>query len=350
MPAQLLNGQSRLLLDPSDPSYDPSYQDSYVDPGYKDPGSWEPKDTGPAYKDPGDNGFKYPSDPTDPYAPVTRTWVGGNENHSATFGANWNPAGAPQAGDRLNFPQGSVDVQGYDLKGDTLYVGKPGEASQNTVNLSNQAQVNVDAVANSQPTVTFNVDSVAYVGLHNEHPSNASYVFNLHDGASVQSEVVDLNGSNLYLNGGIGFLNTGDVLLHSSNLYVHDDLQGTGHVQVGDDKWPGSHAEVWKSVSSGQSFDVVGKGQAFSDLYVNDPASFAGKVNLNDSYAVFGHVQADSYDLKNDLLNLYWKGNVVDSLNVNSSGDPLKVYSVAGGVMVDNSGFGSSATALPLHV
>src|ERR1044072_3532168 len=101
----------------------------------------------PVGSDPGsDPGYSpYPSDPypSDPYSPVSRTWVGGHDDHSATFADNWSPSGAPQSGDMLNFPQGSVDVQGYDLKGDTLYVGKVGEPSQNTVNLSHQAQVSV---------------------------------------------------------------------------------------------------------------------------------------------------------------------------------------------------------------
>jgi hypothetical protein len=300
-----------------------------------------------SYQDP-----QYPSSPypSDPYSPVTRTWVGGHDDHSATFADNWSPSGAPQPGDVLNFGQGSVDVKGYDLRGDTLYVGKPGEPSANTVNLSNQAQVSVDALQGSQPTVTFNVDGVAYADLHNQNPSNASYVFDLHAGASVQSEHVDLTGSNLYLNGGMAFVNTGEVDLKSSNLYVHSDLEGTGHVQVGDQKWPGSHAEVYKSVSSGQSFDVVGQGSTFSDLYVDDPSSFGGSVKLNDGYVVLGHVQADSYSLKNDLLDLYWKGNVVDSLHVSSGGDPLTVSTVGTGVLVDNSGYGSNGVALPVHV
>lgn len=352
MPVQLVNDPVQ-LLDPSDPSYDPSYQDpSYVDPGYKDPGTWEPKDTGPAYKDPGDNGFKYPSDPSDPYAPVTRNWVGGNDNHSAAYGPNWAPAGAPQAGDVLNLPQGKVDVQGYDLRGDTLYVGKPGEYSQATLNLSNQAQLKLDAVQNSQPWVDVNVDGVAYVDLHNQHPSNATYAFEMKAGASVQSEHVDLTGSNLYLNGGIGFINTGEVDLHASNLTVHSDLQGTGKVEVGDHNWPGSHAEFYKSVSGGQSIDVVGQGATYSSLYLDDPASFAGKLSLNDGYAVLGHVQADAYDVKNDLLTLYWKGNSVESFNVSSgSGEPVKAYTVANGVMLDNSGYGAfNATELAHNV
>ena len=278
--------------------------------------------------------------------PVERTWVAPHDaiNILASNPSNWSPEGAPQPGDTLDMQNGQMQISGYDLRGDPLNLGNGWDQTRQLLELNNQATIQLNVLPNA--TTTVDVDGVAYVDLV---ANGAAINFNLNPGASVQTKSFDLENSTSQVNGGMAFLNTGDVWVHDSSLLVNSDLEGTGKVHVTSDSSQSS-VELLKSVSTGQSFDVDGNPSALepAKLKIDDPKAFDGTVNLDYAKTVLVGLQADSYSFKDDLLSVYFKGTVVDTLKLHSPSSfggqdlHLSVYATGTGVLVDNSGLGGT--------
>ena len=82
---------------------------------------------------------------------ATLTWVGGG-NNNANNSQDWSPAQVPAPGDTLTMPDGTMNISGNDLQGNTLQVGTTQSSLVTTtsnLNLSDSA-----TVAISQPLVT----------------------------------------------------------------------------------------------------------------------------------------------------------------------------------------------------
>jgi len=283
-----------------------------------------------------------------PLGPVERTWVAPHDaiNILATNPSNWSPEGAPQAGDTLDMPSGQMQINGNDLRGDTLNLGDGSNPTNQLLQLNNQAVVHLNVEPWANTTVNVFDNSVAYVDLV---ANSAAINFNLGTNASLQTTSVDLENSTSSVVGGMAFLNTGDVWVHDSTLLVNSDLEGTGTVHVTSDHSQ-STVELFKSVSTGQTFNLDGNPSSLdpAKLKVDNPAAFDGTVNLDYAKTVLVGLQADSYSFKDDLLSVYFKGTVVDTLKLHSPSSfggqdlHLSVYATGTGVLVDNSGLGGT--------
>jgi hypothetical protein len=295
--------------------------------------------------------------PPPPDETNTRIWTGTGFSPSASLASNWSPTGAPQPGDKLEMHSGVMDISGNALNDDFLSLGVPNLPTSIELNLSNQASVRLEPVADAEPDVTVSIgaNDVGHVILSDGGvESGASYLFSLGIDASLESDFhFDLTTADAIISGGPGmrFINAGEVTLHDSELVVFGDVVGSGTMTVGDTQLGRSFVDIDGMVSSGQTFDVVGSvtSNASSILALGEPTSYTGHVTLDFASLWLDGVNADSYSLGNNLLSLYSKGRVVDTVQLTTAGpDRLKVYQTSTGVQIDNSNHGSG-TLLPLH-
>ena len=312
--------------------------------------------------------------------PLTLTWADTTEmvDNNAYNPLNWlsstvPPQGdptAPAPGDSLYMEDGTMDIAGGTLAGDTLNVGYDSigvsvSTVNPTINLSQGADVSLNIATPSADTsnTTINVsdqDTVAFSGEFapgSFGPGDKHVAININSGNTLDS------GATLTASGGLFYSLTtisGDGSFVSDNmnfaegsLNIQSNMIGTGDVKMAI-----MSGEIGGSVASGVSITL----QVATTLTIDHPDQFQGTIIAPDPQSVNGgslpDVQvnlqglvADSYDLSNDLLTLYKGSTVVDTLNFNDGAASTFVGQGASGVVIGmNESAPSGVTALPLHM
>jgi hypothetical protein len=277
-----------------------------------------------------------------------RTWTDITGDHDASDPDNWTPSGAPQPGDNLLLPGGSIiDVTDNDLQDDPLVMSGSSFSSPDapaTLNLSDHAQVTLQdnvsalgpssAIVNVVGTDTLNLFSSGEPpGVDNPSNDISPVTITLHDHARLSGTFDMTFLSSLTISGGshTRFLNSGVDIVHGGKVVINTDVAGSGTFRVSaggvsPTTSGGGTLEFGGSVSRGQTVDLSGSlagtsppTPRISSVTVDHPSAFRGTIDLHDFSLtdLVGLAHADSWTYKDDMLTiLNAKGNVIDRLHV----------------------------------
>ena len=295
---------------------------------------------------------------------TNRTWVGGGNNRASNAG-DWSPDGAPQPGDALDMQSGVMNIRGNDLAGDTLVIGAVQATTAATLNLSRYADVSLQPASLSDDQITVNVRGSDTLHVQrSDFPSLARLTVNLADHASLAGEFKMLFGS-VSIDGGAGsrLINDGSILLQGAAGRFDTKVQGNGSFTVKTAQSAGGRLEFSGFVSRGQSVSVEGDpGRSLiSHLQVDQPSEFKGAVALGGYGEVDlqGLFNADSYEVKQDMLSIYSGCTVIEKLRLTSLENPnlpnysTTVFQTSEGVSIArvslDGSYHGSGTLLPTH-
>jgi len=287
-----------------------------------------------------------------------RTWIGGG-NNNANRANHWSPDGVPQPGDTLEMQAGTMNIRGDDLAGDTLVINKPTtETAPTTLNLSRHAVVSLSESPFLFDSVTVNVKGSDTLNVQTSF--GGQFTVNLADHASL-SGGFKMAFSSATISGGDGsrYLNNGASVLEGSPVIFDTNVGGNGSFTVQSAQSRAGQLEFGGSVSHGQDVEVAGDSTRGigSQVKLDHPDAFKGSVGLGvyGEVDLVGLANADSFQLKNDILSIYSGCEVIDQLRLTlpaySGQDPgLTVRQTAAGVAVARgiSNFGTG-TLLPEH-
>ena len=289
---------------------------------------------------------------------TNRTWIGGGNNR-ASRASHWSPDGVPQPGDTLEMQAGTMNIRGDDLAGDTLVINKPTtETAPTTLNLSRHAVVSLVEPPFLFESVTINVKGSDTLNVQTQF--GGQFNINLADHARLDGNL-HMAFSSATIHGGDGsrYLNNGSGLLGGSTVIFDTSVEGNGSFRVVNAQSRPGQLEFSGPVSYGQYVEVEGESSRGVRAFVSidQPDSFKGLVGLG----VFGEVDligltnADSFQLKNDILSIFSGCQVIDQLRLTTLTVPpnfapdtdVRVYQTAAGVVVDRGFSHDGGTLLP---
>lgn len=291
-----------------------------------------------------------------------RSWIGGGTNNIYAA-SDWSPAGAPKFSDTLYMADGTANMHGGRLAGDTLNIGtsisftSPGAA---TVNLSGGATLSAH-VADADFTeqqVVFNVAGRDTLNLQEDASYYAATTIseNIAAHSTLRGTVVGSgHNANITINGAdttSRFANTGASSVSDGVLRINADVIGTGSFSAS--FFAG--IEFIGSVGPNQTVNAEGA----DTITLDQPGTFRGLVNFQGGPAnnidLMGITNADSYSYQNDMLSLFQGNRVVDTLHLAAGGNAFQVTENAKGVQIGSSAYGADnpppagTTTLPAHM
>ena len=259
---------------------------------------------------------------------TNRTWLGGG-NNQASNPRDWSPNGAPHAGDTLTISSGTMNVSGNDLKG---------------------ASLNVSAFGSLGTVININVTGT--VALSDMH-QNADHL--------------NFSGGKLRFIGTSTFDGNGG---ETGQVTFHDDLIGSGTLQLFGGNHDGIRMEIDGSVAGGLTFAMAGGTAPTNSLQIDHPSEFHALIDFPSfypglsgaggqsefSFVAFMGLHATSSDIKNDMLRMFDGKKLVDSVRI-QGGQGLQLQQNSAGVIL-SSGFssvepvpgGPGGTPIPLHI
>lgn len=295
---------------------------------------------------------------------TNRTWAGGGDNR-ASDADDWSITGAPQPGDALAMQAEVINIRGDDLAGNTLVIGAAGASDTTTLNLSHHANVSLQMASFSNDQATVNVQgSDMLTVLRSELPSDAQLLANLADHANLAGGFDMLFGS-VSIDGGAGsrLVNNGSILLDGATGRFDTSVRGNGSFTAETAQSRAGQLDFGGFVSHGQSVTVKGDPgrHLISHLEIDQPGEFKGAVALGGYGEVDlqGLSNADSYQLKQDVLSIYSGCNVIEKLRLTSLENPnlpnysTTVFQTYTGVSIArvslDGSYHGSGTLLPTH-
>ena len=289
-----------------------------------------------------------------------KTWVGGG-NNNASNAKDWSPKGVPVPGDTIDIQSGTMNIRGNDLAGNTLLLDKPfTNTAATTLNLTRHASVSLNVPAFLSETVTVNVQGTDTLHVANATPSDLFLTVNLADHATLTGNFNLLFGRTVVHGGsGSSLVNNGTSALHGNGIILDTNVNGVGNFTVSSAQGSIGRLEFGGSVSHGQTVDVgADPGRGFvSQVQVDHPGAFKGSVSLetNGELDLMGLTDADSYQLKNDILSIYSGAAVIDRVRLTLPAPPsgpvlgITVRQTSAGVVVDRGPSSQAGTLLPVH-
>jgi hypothetical protein len=284
-------------------------------------------------------------------------WTGGGVTQDATDADNWSPAGPPQPGDQLMMSSGTMLIKSStDLAGDTLQLSDA-PLSKYTLNMGSDASANV---ALGHQTFGLQVNG-NMAGVQLSEGNGLAGTVDL----AVNTSLVVTGSLNFILNlnaSGVGSHLTNDGTIGLTRGKLDTDLDGTGTYNLNRYHDGFGNVEVTGAVAPGLTFNLQGDtGNYNAGLTIDHPQTFQGNITVGDNPTSTGGpsadlltlvgLTADSYDLKDDLLNVYSGDTVLASVHLNTNGEPYTVAQSAGSVGVYiGMDAPSGASILPVHV
>lgn len=261
--------------------------------------------------------------------PISKTWEGGGNNR-ASNPSDWSPQGVPQPGDSLSMTQGTMNLRGSALAGDTLSVtGPAGSAVE--INAAHGAKL--DLSTEGVPTVNVHVRGIL----------------------DLTAQVNGFFGEHVNFTGGtIRFIGTSTF--KGSDTVFDDTLTGVGTIDVshGSNSSGGSEfMEINGLVGPGLTFEIDTGGPP-SNLQIDDPHRFFAQIDM-PSTGLFSSVtlvglHATSATLIDDFV-LFFRGKAfVDAIRVNPGGGFNLEQTNQGIVMFGSDAPNPPGMSIPLHV
>jgi hypothetical protein len=295
-----------------------------------------------------------------------RTWVGTGDDNSVYDAANWSPDGAPASGDLLFLLNGTADISGGDLSGDTIDMGftnkfppvTPVPASLSPVlNVSGGATVKVqtsgDFFTSTENRSTINVSGGNVSGGNNVDINSATSTHASGDSDfTVHIQHGTMTGSINLFNGqgtidGPGTFRNINSSLDIGSMTIRSDMVGTGSTSL-----TFMRLDLDDRVSVDQTFIL----NPVSTLTIEHPRQFLGRVVATTTQGAPGSeielmgIKADSYSLADGLLKLYAGHKVVDRLALRATSAQTFVWQGSSGVEIGLNGHPADVSLLPLHM
>jgi hypothetical protein len=107
-----------------------------------------------------------------------RTFTHAHSN-AAADASNWTPTGTPAPGDTLTMTDGTMNVAGVELAGDTLTLGQIDTTSSQIFNLTNGAVLATTTAAQATCTTTVNIDGRVTATLGQSNFGTVNYTVNI---------------------------------------------------------------------------------------------------------------------------------------------------------------------------
>jgi len=288
---------------------------------------------------------------------TTRTWIGGG-NNNVFSAADWSPAGIPAAGDTLVMLNGTANLYGGDLTGETFLFGiAPGFSQASPVlNVYNGAKVTLteggSGYSGSAPTVNvYGHDTVNVVEAAGGQRTVTS-TLNLAPRAVLSGNIQIAGDTTLAIQGttGSAFNNTNTSLSDNGVATIDANVIGTGSFNLSFL----AGIEFGGSVSPGQTLNLA---NATTYYKIDHPAEFYGTVDWLAAPSAYEasvsllNISADSYKFSNDRLTLFAGNTIVDRLHLNAASGAFGVYGTSGGVTLQSIGtpVSSGEILLPVH-
>jgi len=155
--------------------------------------------------------------------------------------------------------------------------------------------------------------------LESSNPSSTNYHVNPSAGAVLHAKY------SLHLNGGI-IVNAapGAVFQNDSNseaygpyAVINADVVGTGSFRAASGQSSLSFLEFGRSVSADQTVTVAAGSRGYkATLLLDDPKEFHAAINVGYGVVELKNLQSGSYTYHNEILDLFWQGQVVQELRV----------------------------------
>ena len=260
--------------------------------------------------------------------PVSLTWVGGG-NNLASNPADWSPAVAPQAGDRLTMESGTMNLSGNALAGDTLAIGFGATANIET---SGHATLKLSAVGASNINIT-------------EAPNST-----LNLTATIGISNVNVSG------GSLSFIGTS--VFDAFKTVLSTNISGAGTIDLQGGNASGEFMEINGSVGSGLTFNISAPGPDDAGLQIDHPSAFLGNIVLQSGFVAFMGIHATRGELLNGILDMFDGNKLVATSRFvgapNVPGETVRLEQNSAGVIVstglaDHYQPGGIGTVLPLH-
>ncbi len=289
-----------------------------------------------------------------------RTWTGA-QNNSARDPNNWSPTGVPVPGDTLAMQSGMMNIRDNDLAGGTVVFGTDETLATGTLNLSHHATASLGLALGASADVTINVKGSDTLNVNHEAPGGLQLTVDLADHASLTGAFLMTFGG-VALTGGDGsrFVNNGSSLFEGTSVKLDTSVVGKGSITLTGNQSAGGPLEFGGSVSRGQDVSVTGEEDRdiVARVQVDQPEEFKAAVTLG----VFGEVDlvgltnADSYQLRDDILSIYSGCKVIDTLRLTAPPPPfggptfdVTVSRTSTGVAIDRGAIAFGSTPLPMH-
>ena len=287
-----------------------------------------------------------------------RTWIGGG-NNQASNPADWSPTGVPQPGDTLfilgsynaNPPNGTINISGNDLAGDTLIAGSVTTHSIVTINLSHRATLNLSTLQQGVVVIpqstTINVNGDATLIGDTLNGYDNTQTINIGNGTLNVSAIDVMDTSTTTINrSGDGKLKLRGTVSDDSTSTIAVNVPVTGSGTFGD----GGSMTFSNSVGAGITVEFS---SASSMLTLDRPKQFHGTATLdNGEIDLNGLVKADSYTFQKDMLSIFSAGKIIDTLRLVST-IPFDVEKTASGVTLYSTSISNPeppGIPLPIHI
>lgn len=286
------------------------------------------------------------------------TWVGG-EGDNANNANDWSSGFpefpvffVPQPGDTLDMQAGVMNIRGNDLAGNTLVIGASGTDTTTTLNLSQHANASLKMAKAGERHVTVNVQGHDTLNVSIEPYDFTLLTVNLAEHATLAGAFrmefgsVTVDGDN-----GSHLVNNGAIHLLGARGQFATSVRGSGSFTVEAAQTSAGGVEFGGFVSHGQSVNVQGNAgqnavfpvKLITHVQIDQPDEFKGAVGLGPYGEVDlqGLANADSYQIKQDILSIYSGCNVIEKLRLTAISNPdvpevlsASVFKTATGVSV----------------
>jgi len=288
-------------------------------------------------------------------------WIGGGfSGTDPRLAANWSGGHLPTPGSDLIMTQGTMNLGGGKLGGNTLHVRDTGEWG--SINLTNGGELHL-ADENTSGAIVVNMTGGGRAALHVEtgYPGSEEVVVNIDARSTIMLDA-QMTFGQLTERGGTLLLN-GDNHFVSAAVMLDTSITGFGTIY--DQTAPRigtSSMEITGAVGSGVKIAVIGTDFAYprvASLVLDNAAADKGAVTLeHGSLLLKGVGVVDSMSYKNAILSLFHGDTVVDSYRVagvantqpgNVSSGVLNFTYAAGNLTVYDGGAATKVSGLTMH-
>jgi hypothetical protein len=258
---------------------------------------------------------------------VTETWIGGG-NNDASNPKDWTPQGAPSPGEDLVIKDGTINIAGNDLAGDTL---------------------KLDSNSLTTPTTNIDTKNGAVLNLGGAVYDDATINVNIVGKLNLTADVGQVAGTLSFIGGSINLVGTSTF----QSAVFDTNLKGTGtidanHPANGDIFGP----YVFNgSVGRGVTIALEGGGPPES-VQIAHPSSFKGEITLPSNEPFLGsvlfeglHVTRADLVASTDVLQMWDGKHLVDTVRLGGNTSNLVVLQTATGATLSTTGLSHQPVA-----
>ncbi len=254
----------------------------------------------------------------DPLNVTAQLWRGGQSNNDPTQGGNWSQGHLPTANQTLTMINGTMNLGGGNLAGDTLTIANQSPATVTPV-INMTAGGNLKLTIQQQTTESVRVNVTggqATLDVIDPYPSTMLLTVTADKLSSILLSSRMTFGK-LTETGGTVLLN-GTNQFNGTNVVLNSNIGGTGTINLATAQSLSSHLEVGGAIGAGVT--IVTRGDPFRNAYssvvLDNAAADKGTITLRDAFLEIKAAGVDSVSYTNSMLSLYHGNTVVSAVKV----------------------------------